>query len=125
VTLYCGSTLFGSNHSMPSLFDSYPGSARDESGPEVVYRFESPIKGTASITLTPAGGDLDLIALDADPKTRGCIPEKPLKSSLNVGAGVETVQLDVEQGATYYLVVDGPGGSTASYRIEASCQKQQ
>ncbi len=124
VSLYCESALHGSNRGLASSFGDYPGAARADSGPEVVYRFDSPLDGVLSLTLTPAAGDLDLLAMDSD-SLGACAPRSPvLGASQTAGNGAEQLRLPVQAGRTYYLVVDGFSGATTGYALASHCEKR-
>jgi hypothetical protein len=125
VPLHCGDSLAGSNRHLAARFDTYPGAARDDSGPEVVYRLESPLHGKGTLTLTPAangyGADLDLLVLPAA-GDGGCDRASPIAASgQRPGQVAETVVLDLEKGAISYVVVDGYAGGVGSYRLALDC----
>ena len=120
-SIYCGMTTVDENGG-PGTIDRYCG-GRDEPGGEVAYRFRSPISGQVTVTLTPADGDVDLIALAADSDTGACLLDRCLAASQRDGTAAETLTLDVDQNDGRYFVVDGPAG--ARYTLTVACRKGQ
>ena len=125
VTIYCQSTLFGSNVNQPSNYSNYSCAGRNDTGQEVYYRLHNPVYGQATVRLTPREADLDLIVVGAD-GTGGCDPAgQCLGSSQTNGAtALEQVTFDIAPGETYYFIVDGYSGALSGYTIEVDCVKQ-
>ncbi|HEY3359205.1 MAG TPA: hypothetical protein VGQ83_38505 [Polyangia bacterium] len=124
IPVYCGSTVAGGNASGASIFSSYgcPG-ASGETGPEVYYRFASPITGTVAIHLAPGEGDLDLMVTGSD-GAGGCDPAGAcLGTSRAGGTSPEDVTISVTAGSTYYIIVDGFGGVTSAYSLGVTCTR--
>ena len=82
----------------------------DESGPEHVYTISVPNNGSLSISLSDiVGGDVDILLLSA------CNP------MLCVAGGDVSISVIGLTGGTYYIVVDGFEGATATYSISVTC----
>jgi hypothetical protein len=125
IPIYCGSPTpyFGDTVGAQARVASWACATRPTSGPEVYYRFESPISGSITARLSPHAGDLDLILVGADAMSR-CDPATCIAASQNDGTAEETVTTTVKQGATYYFAVDGYGGATSGYTLTLDCTKQ-
>jgi hypothetical protein len=127
VPIYCGSTLFGSTVNQSSRIKDYAclPTAAEEAGPEVVYRFEAPFSGVGTATLTPSGGNLDLIVTGAD-GLGNCDPVGHCLDVRNAGGTnlPETSQGPMVAGQAYYFFVEGLTPSdVAGYTISLTCTR--
>ena len=126
--LTCGSQVQGRNDQAGStnLVSSYACSNRNESGPEVTYRFDPPGNGTMTDTLdfseigadglrhTPhPTPDLDLFALNASGS--GC------QSKDCQAFGDNQLTVPVRSGQPVYLAVDGHNGAVGDYTLSVRC----
>jgi hypothetical protein len=92
-------------------------------GAEVYYRFDSPLHGDVLVTLEPEDADLDLAVL-ASLDTGGCDAAGAcLAWSQQAGVVAETASIGVEQGHTYYVVIDGASDVSSGYRLSLACSK--
>jgi hypothetical protein len=95
--------------------DQYSCTARDASGPELVYSFMAAEQGEVTVTLIDmgVGQDMDLYVLEdqgAGPDQQACITFHS-----------ERVSWEAEAGRTYYVVVDGYAGSAGSFTLQLDC----
>lgn len=94
-------------------------------GGEVYYRLHSPISGRVTAVVTPADGDLDLVALGAENDTGCDVTDQCLAISQTDGVGaVEQVTIPVTAGRIYYFVVDGWAGARAGFTMAVFCEKE-
>jgi len=124
--IYCGAAYEGSNAGGMNRFSTYGCTTplgRDLSGPEVFYRFESPMSGTVSVTLTPFEADLDLVVLGADASSHCDAGALCHAAPSPDGLASETVELTAVAGGTYFVVVDGHDGAVSGYRIALTCPR--
>jgi hypothetical protein len=106
----CSQTIPGENTGAPSNVSTYSCVGWDESGPEVVYSFETPAdvaRFTATI-LNPSA-DLDLFVLD------GCSEHRC------VAYGDLSVTIENPGAPLYYIVVDGYQGAVGTYELQLDC----
>jgi hypothetical protein len=124
-TLYCGANLTGSNTGANRLGSAYAcAGARADTGGESTYRFDSPINGVVTFTLTPRGADLDLVVLGEKPDGT-CNPSVCMAASQTSGTGAEQImQFPVAKGDDLHVIVDGFAGATAGYSLQVQCTKQ-
>ena len=114
-TLSCGGTDTWSTlyYGATDLVDDYACSTFDYSGPEYTYRFEAPFDGQINVYLTAEEDDTDLLILDDTGE--GC-------NSLNCREwAFSSTTLQVEEGASYFFVVDGYQGAAGGYTIDVEC----
>jgi hypothetical protein len=126
IVAYCGTSVETSSVGRAAGPTSYgpPGSecASGLGGHPVYYRFDSPLTGEATVTLTPVERDLDLVVLGAA-LDDGCDASTCLAASQHGGLTAESVAIPVVAGQTYYFVVDGPGAGGA-YGLTVDCAKR-
>jgi hypothetical protein len=84
-------------------------------GGELAYKIEVPVTGRLTARVT-SRHDVDLVALGADART-GCDTD----ACASDGAGTE-VELEVDQGDVYYLVV-GARDAAAPFTLDVACEK--
>ena len=95
----------------------------DLTGREVYYRFESPISGQATVTLTPHRANLDLVVTGANAQ-RGCEPANDcLASSHGASTTPESIVVDVSVGEDYFIIVDGVSGAEDDYTLQLTCAR--
>jgi hypothetical protein len=131
ISLYCGTNAApfvlsaGSvSFTTANQFSTYSCGARTESSGEVYYKLDVPVTGTVSVTLTPNGGDLDLVALGAD-SVGYCDTAQCKAASQTAGTNVtDSITLSTTQGQTLYFVVDGPTADNIGYTLATSCAKK-
>jgi hypothetical protein len=87
-------------------------------GPDVVYRFNSPVSGVATAVMT-AAADLGIYVLTpasacAKPTTTGCI----VLDDTDAGGVPERVTFSVTAGVDYFLVVDGFNGQNGPFTLD-------
>jgi hypothetical protein len=123
VPLYCGTTVTGSNAGAAPPSTTYACNPRTPTGGEVAYRFENPVTGSVTFTLTPFGGDLDLILLDGASDTT-CAPDQCLTMSQTAGTGTEQIVRTVVQGDVLHLLIEGFAGISTGYKLQVTCTKQ-
>jgi len=130
ISLYCGTNTapFVQTGSISSTagsqFSSYScNPLLTESSGEVIYKLDAPVTGTVTVTLTPSGGDLDLVALGAD-SFGGCDTSQCKSASQIVGANLnDSITLTTTQGQTLYFVVDGPTAGNIGFTLATKCTK--
>ena len=115
-TLACGDVDTGWNYGPGSTdaIESYACNGWLYPGPELTYRFTSPITGPVSVSLTNEGAALDVMILEAD-ELGACRPENCL------AFGYSTATFDALAGVTYHIVVDGYVGSESSFQVALTC----
>lgn len=129
VPIYCGSVLtdtyFGSTANHASRFSSYSCGTRNAVGPETIYRFDTPVNGNVTFTLTPVANDLDLVVLGEHTtgSNIGCNPAACLAASQTAGLGAEMVTRTATKAETIFVVVDSVTASTSGYSLEVECTK--
>jgi len=98
-----------------NLISTYSCAAWDESGPEYTYLFTAANGGVVILDLTvnTAGEDLDVFVIT---QSNGqCSPTDCLTYGDSQAAFLAVA------GETYYIIVDGFGGSIADYTIDMTC----
>jgi hypothetical protein len=106
---------FGSSDAI----DRYGCGGSNETGDEYVYSLVAPYSGTATVTLTGLGADLDLFALSD--VGGGCNADSCVAQSRAGGSGDETLTFDMVVGTTYYFVVDGYLEASSAYTLTLGC----
>lgn len=85
-------------------------------GGERVYSFHADFTGSVSVFLFGLNADLDLFALDE------CDAGSCLYSSTNSSNQDEAFTMEVVEGHTYYLVIDGYLGAASTYSLSLDCE---
>jgi hypothetical protein len=107
----CDMSVTGNNAGGTNLFSRYACVGWDEGGPERIYSFTATADDTVTIAFAAApSADLDIFVLDSTCTAESC-----------VAVGDNGLQLEVLAGETYYVVVDGYQGATASYTLGFDC----
>lgn len=109
----CGFAYAGNNGSGVNNVETYSCVGYLESGPENVFRFVLGSTSNIAIHMQTAGGDLDLFLLSACDEG-ACI-------AYSAGIATEDIAMDCVAPGTYYIVVDGYGGTIDSYDLSVSC----
>ena len=91
----------------------------NQTGPEYTYRFVYPETVQATVVLSGLSADLDLFVLDATGAV--CNGTNCFGSSGFGGTSNETLSFTAIGGTEYYVVVEGYGGATSNYSINATC----
>ncbi len=129
IPIYCGSSLPGGTSApSPNNFNTYPCAGSGHIGREVYYKFENPVTGQLTATLTPHSGEPDLIAIGAtaNGSCDAITPTACLGVASQTGTTSTAKQVDltgVAQGDTIYFVVDSQGVAPSTYTIEMNCIK--
>jgi hypothetical protein len=84
-------------------------------GREYAYSFVAPYTGELSVTLSDATAGLWVAVVKAG---AGDVCD-PAAACLGLGQGLVTVA--VQQGQTYYVVVDGQAGASGSFTVSTAC----
>ena len=121
IVAYCGTSVQTSSVGRPAGPTSYSCAAGTFDGHPVVYRFDSPVTGFVTVTLSPIERDLDLVVLGAT-SDHGCDTTQCLGADGHGGLADEEVTLPVTAGKTYYFAIDGPGEGGA-YGLTVDCTK--
>jgi len=109
----CGFNYSGNNGTGVNNVEFYNCQPFTESGPENVFRLTIGSTSNVSVTMSPAGCDLDLFVLAS------CEEDDCIGSS--AGTATELVELDCLAPGTYYVVVDGYSGDVCGYTLNISC----
>jgi hypothetical protein len=114
-----GSTRFRPSRSFPVGCPA----VSERASEKAFYRFHSPLDGEATATLSPLGGDLDLIVSGAT-STGACDPQTQCHdASAEAGPdGGEAVTWSIRRGELYFLIIDDPGGGVG-YSLSLTCGK--
>lgn len=107
-----GTTLAGSNSGGADNVSTYSCSARDESGPEVVYTINLAAAGDLNVTLSGLTADLDVFILNA------------CDAGACAAWGESSATLVNAQPGTYLVVVDGNGGAVGDFNITATVSQK-
>ncbi|MFC2172441.1 hypothetical protein ACFLU6_07390 [Acidobacteriota bacterium] len=110
--LACDTRLTDSTVGKNSRFDGYNCSTRNESGPDLIYRFIPQVDDQHTVRLLNPTTDLDLFVLtDLD----NCSGNYCIKF------GDNTATFDALGGVPYYIIVDGYNGTQGDFSIEVEC----
>jgi hypothetical protein len=104
----------------PSVWFGYGGTARGETGREVVYAFQSTNDCAVTVELGPTTVDLDLFALSA------CNPLSGNFAASSTPLDIQTVEAVswINRPGTVYIVVDGYNGAEGAYSLDVRCTCQ-
>jgi hypothetical protein len=98
------------------VVDSWGSCAPNETGPEVVYRFQPDVTGSYTFELSGLGADLDLIVTSGGVTT--CDPTSAcVASSTSTGTADEAVTFTANAGQVYWIAVDGKNGAAGPYTL--------
>jgi len=117
----CGQTVTGTTVGAANAISHYPAcTAVNEAGPEVAWSFAAAtdVTVTATLELLDAVANLDLFVLDG-----ACAAASCAVSGTDYAG--EALTFEVDAGETSYLVVDGPWGGAADYRLTLTCEEGQ
>ena len=123
-TFTCAWDIFsGDNSTGDSLVDGWSGcsSSTNWTGPELIYEFSPMITGEYTFELTGLSSDLDLFVLQEEDVTGACDANNCLDYSNNAASTDESITVALENGVTYYVVVDGFLGNTSTFDLSLSC----
>lgn len=119
-TLACNTTVSATTAGGETRIDLNGCDTWGRTGRERAYRVQ-PAAGTVTATLSELTRDLD-ITVFAQAATGGCDPFSGcVATSADSGADDETVTFTAQAGETYYLVVDGFGGTSSSFTLSVEC----
>jgi hypothetical protein len=117
-TIACGDYVYGDTSAFGSTdaVTSY-GCNADEiyDGPEVAYTFVAPYTGLALVMLEDDDPNLDVLVVEATNGT--CDP-----ANACLAWDYEGTTFAIEAGATYYVIVDGVEGTSATYGLALECE---
>jgi len=114
-TINCGDTLAGSNGPAADALNGYAcASSLAETAGDEVYALTLDADSEVAIDLTGLSADLDLFVLTGTCDAASC-------SNHSAGVSSEHVELTGTAGTTYYIVVDGYGGSSSAYSLAVTC----
>jgi|GEM_PF-2143047 len=114
----CGDLLQGNTLAFGSTeaVDSYGCNAGEVyDGPEYAYTFVAPYSGVALALLEDDDPNVDVLIVKATGDL--CDP-----ANACVAWDYEGLTFDLEEGATYYVIVDGVEGTSAAYSLALECQ---
>jgi hypothetical protein len=118
-TVACGGTYTGSTATAQRKAVQYPGCTRGSlafAGPEVALAFTPPVSGVATLTLE-AQFNAAIVVLE-----RACRPGTNCARIADQAHGLETLNVAVVGGTTYYVLVDGVGfGDQGAFALEVRC----
>jgi hypothetical protein len=83
-------------------------------GPEYAYNFVAPFDAEVTVTLSGETAETDLVVVEAGDGDQ-CLTVNCLAHDYS------TVTFTAQQGALYYVIVDGYDGAEGSYHIKFSC----
>ena len=111
IPIVCGQAIPGTNAGAPNNVAAYNCSTWNESGGEVVYRFENPgpLCYVLSAAISGYTADVDVFILSACDEGQ-CI-----------AYGSVTATTQCLTPGTYYIVIDGYNGAVSSYTLTLTC----
>jgi murein DD-endopeptidase MepM/ murein hydrolase activator NlpD len=122
-TLQCDSVVSGDtsdpNGGSSYEIEHYPEFVGNYSGPEVGYLFVAPSGGEVRLRLLgadPQVNDQDIIVLEAN---------SPCHSDYAQQRGFNSMIIDVQAGASYFILVDGFDGDAGAFQLELSCELEE
>lgn len=91
-------------------------------GPDLVYRFTSPVAGNVTVNLDPTTtADLALYVISPGPCPAGSFATGCIVGNDSGGGGTaEQVTFTATAGVDYFIVVDGSAGSSGPFTIEVA-----
>ena len=114
IALACNSTVTGHNNNGGNNYNTYSCASFNESGFEKIYALTTTDAQLLSLRLTNIqGGNLDLFLLSSCSENN-CI-------AYSAGTGDESIEVELAANTTYYIIVDGANGASASYTLSNSC----
>jgi len=123
IPIYCETTLTGSTAGGTDVIAGGSCGAPATAGPETFYELRQAVTGSATITLTPTGGDAALYVLDPDPDG-GCDLAACTAASPATGPEGQELVLQAQQGDRLYLAVDSITATPATFTIAVTCVKE-
>lgn len=129
--LTCGSSVTGTTEGGTSQLANpryvqafcFPASVHDHDGPERAYRLDVPDHQEATVTLTSACVDLDVMVMAWSDGDR-CPGDAELISECeaDVDRGGGSLKIDVFNSRSYTVVVDGAAGVAGPYTLGVTCK---
>lgn len=112
----CGDTLIGRTDEPGSRdqVDRYANWPWPEFGPEVAYKFTSPITGTVSLLLSENPENQDILVLDGS-------AGKCSSYNTTISGGNEVTSFDAALDHEYYFLVDSMLEEGGRYRLDVDC----
>lgn len=108
----CGEVFYGAPSSDASRVYNYGCNDWTETGPERVHKFVAPYDGRLTASISNFSGDLDIYLLGS------CDPFDCLGTVNSSSVEYEYM----EEGKTYYFVVDADDGSGSAYELALTCE---
>ena len=109
----------GNNNTGMFTTDQYCGTSSNLTGPELVFEIIPPATQiyTFSLQVFGSGQDLDMFLLYEDCDASNCVTNSD-GTSIN---SPDIMSSTLTQGQTYYLVLDGDGGSISEFLLDIEC----
>lgn len=114
--LTCGATTTGTTLTGIARLDDLPCLPAVTRGTEATFRFVAPATGPATITLVGP----DALALAVAPALHGACDLGRCTGAAPAAAD-RVITLDVVEGATYYVIVDGPAAVAGEIAVTLTC----
>lgn len=116
----CGDVIFSSNSFTDGGFNSEIDYCQqglfDWTGNERIYSYYADRNQLVTISLSQLDANLDLFLLE-DCNSHVCAGQ-----STQSGSSDESITIEVQQGETYFIVIDGWNGAFSTYRLEILCE---
>ncbi len=117
----CNEFIASNNDTGISTIDTYcNGGNTNLTGPEKIFRFIPDNSQFHIITLTGFSGDLDLFLLDDACDPDNCITNSDGSS----GSTPDIINIFLNAGQEYFIVVDGDGGTISDFTLEVQCGEE-